>query len=553
MAGVPRRSKSTMSYLVLARKYRPRTFTEIAGQEVSTNVLKGAIEEQRVGHAYLFSGPRGTGKTTTARIFAKALNCEQGPTATPCGTCERCVAADSGSDVDIVEIDAASNTGVDSVRALRDQAAYMPLKARFKVYIIDEVHMLSKPAFNALLKTLEEPPPHVKFLFATTEQHKVLDTILSRCQVLRLSPISERVIAERLREVFGLEGVEPGEGVVEEIARLARGGLRDALSIADQLLALVGSKPQLADLDRMSSEGSSSGMSALVDALVAGDRAGVLALLPATEGGESEHLEGLLDHLRAALVAAVCGEDSPLLSTTRANGLAARAKEIGARRLELWLTELVHARERMRLLPGQSRLILELTLLDLCREEHTLPIEELVARLEALEARLSGGAAPAPSIADAIPRPAPDSSSPRAAAPRPAPAPPRSAPEPEPAAAPRRRTGAEKSSSTDAWKGFLEALADASPSLHAVFENRGKLVEFGADRALVQLSKLREDERLLIEDRRNRTRCAKLFSSVVGRDIDLAIDDMSGAKRGEKDPYTKHVADLFGGRIEDET
>ena len=169
-----------MSYLVLARKYRPRTFREVIGQEAVTTLLTGAIAEGRIGHAYLFAGPRGTGKTTTARIFAKCLNCENGPTADPCGTCERCVAADEGTEVDVIELDAASHTGVDTIRELRDEVAYAPMRARRKVYIIDEVHMLSKAAFNALLKTLEEPPPHVVFLFATTEPHKVLDTILSR-------------------------------------------------------------------------------------------------------------------------------------------------------------------------------------------------------------------------------------------------------------------------------------------------------------------------------------------------------------------------------------
>ena len=186
------------SYLVLARKYRPKTFDEVIGQEVVTRVLCGALEEGRIGHAYLFAGPRGTGKTTTARVFAKCLNCEQGPTPRPCGTCERCVAAEEGSEVDIIEIDAASHTGVDNVRDLRDEAIYAPMRARTKVYIVDEVHMLSKAAFNALLKILEEPPAHVVFLFATTEPHKVLDTILSRCQVLRLSPLSEDQIAQRL-------------------------------------------------------------------------------------------------------------------------------------------------------------------------------------------------------------------------------------------------------------------------------------------------------------------------------------------------------------------
>ena len=275
-----------MSYLVLARKYRPRTFAEVAGQDVVTRTLRGAIAEDRVGHAYLFFGPRGTGKTTSARLFAKALNCEQGPTDEPCGTCARCQAYDSGTEADLIEIDAASNTSVDHVRGLRDQASYVPLAARFKVFLIDEVHMLSKSAFNALLKTLEEPPPHVKFLFATTELHKVPDTVVSRCQVLRLSALSESEIKARLEEVFAAEQIEAEDGVTAQIARLARGGMRDALSLADQLLAQVGRSPRLADTERLAGEGTNEAVEAVLNAILAADPPGLLAALPAREGEE---------------------------------------------------------------------------------------------------------------------------------------------------------------------------------------------------------------------------------------------------------------------------
>ena len=394
-----------MSYLVLARKYRPRSFGEVTGQEVVTRTLQGAIEEGRAAHAYLFSGPRGTGKTTTARLFAKALNCEQGPAADPCGTCARCTGSDAGSETDIIEIDAASHTGVDNVRELRDQAAFAPMVARHKIYIIDEVHMLSKPAFNALLKTLEEPPAHVKFLFATTEPHKVPDTILSRCQVLKLSALSEPAIEARLDEVFTAEGIQAEAGVSAAIARRARGGMRDALSLADQLLALVGEAPSLDDTERLAAGTDRAGVERLVRALVSGDRPAVLSALGEGPGGEAEWLDALLEFLRGSLLAAHCGSENPLSEApaeARAN-MAALAKELGPERLELWLEDLLAARDALRLQPAQGRLTLELCLLRLARPEATIPLAELCERLAALEARLGG--APAPAAAGSPPAP----------------------------------------------------------------------------------------------------------------------------------------------------
>ena len=402
-----------MSYLVLARKYRPRDFDSVVGQEDLTEVLRGAIRDERVGHAYLFCGPRGTGKTTTARIFAKALNCEQGPTANPCGVCERCNAADEGRELDIIEIDAASHTGVDYVRTLRDEAAYAPMVARYKIYLIDEVHMLSKAAFNALLKTLEEPPPHVKFLFATTEPQKLLDTVLSRCQILRLAPISEVQIAARLDYVMGQEGFTPDPGVSIEVARLARGGMRDALSMTDQLIALAGTSPTIADVARLGGEGGIQELDHLLTLVETKQRAEILNALPMREGAERDYLGRLLSHLRQALVMSLCGAESQLVeaSAEERGVMAARAKRLGTDRLQVWLEELLYARERMRTLPNQARMILEVALLDLARPGGDMPLAELAARIERLEARLKQAAPPnpngaVPSAAAAPPSPA---------------------------------------------------------------------------------------------------------------------------------------------------
>lgn len=544
-----------MSYLVLARKYRPRTFSEVTGQEVVTRTLQGAIAEGRIGHAYLFSGPRGTGKTTTARIFARALNCERGPAPDPCGECERCRAAESGAELDLVEIDAASNTSVEDVRSLREQAAYAPLRARYKIYLVDEVHMLSKSAFNALLKTLEEPPAHVKFLFATTELHKLPDTIVSRCQVLKLAPLSEATIGARLREVFDAEEVKAGPGVVEELARRARGGMRDALSLADQLLAMAGEEPELDDLRRLSATADHEQLGTILSHVRAGDRAAVLESLPATQGGEAELLDGLLDHLRSAMVLAHCGGDSQLVEAPEEarERMAAFARDLGPERLELWLEELLAARVRMREIPTQARLVLELALFGLARPEATVPLAELVERLLALEVEVRTGSAPSTPSA-----PARSAREPQAL---------RAAPERDPPQAggreailPAQRTQRRppaasarvlRSSSAETWRGFLDALAQSAPSLSEVLARSGRLVELGGGRAVVRLENLRAVDGGLIGDPRNQRRCSQALSSLLGEPYEVELVDSAGLRPGRDDPFTREVADLFGGRIED--
>ncbi|MBC7171783.1 MAG: DNA polymerase III subunit gamma/tau, partial [Polyangiaceae bacterium] len=231
-----------MAYTVFARKYRPQTFEDLVGQEHVARTLGNAIASGRVAHAFLFTGVRGVGKTTTARLLAKCLNCEKGPTATPCNECGPCVDITSGRDVDVQEIDGASNNGVDDVRRLQETLPYRPARDRFKIVIVDEVHMLSTGAFNAFLKTLEEPPAHVKFIFATTESHKVPITIRSRCQRYDFRLIPQTTIAARVRAILRMEELDADDDAVAIVAREAAGSMRDALTLLDQLVAFGGGK-----------------------------------------------------------------------------------------------------------------------------------------------------------------------------------------------------------------------------------------------------------------------------------------------------------------------
>lgn len=289
-----------MSYLVLARKWRPRRFAELVGQEHVVRALTNALDSGRVHHAFLFTGTRGVGKTTIARIFAKSLNCERGTSAEPCGECNACRDIDAGRFVDLLEIDAASNTGVDDVRELIDNAQYMPSRGRVKVYLIDEVHMLSKSAFNALLKTLEEPPGHVKFLLATTDPQKLPVTVLSRCLQFNLKRLDEAQITGQITKILAAEDIAAQPGAIRQLARAADGSLRDGLSLLDQAIAYTGGQLDDSAVATMLGTVDRTQVAGLLDALADGDGARVLDLV-ATLADYSPDWNGVLDAFADAL------------------------------------------------------------------------------------------------------------------------------------------------------------------------------------------------------------------------------------------------------------
>lgn len=391
---------TTGEYVVVARRYRPQAFEQLVGQQHVAQALSGAIHSHRVGHAYLFTGARGVGKTSTARIFAKALNCEQGPTDRPCNECDICRSITAGDDVDVIEIDGASNRGIDDIRQLRQNVNVRPSRARFKIYIIDEVHMLSRDAFNALLKTLEEPPEHVKFIFCTTEPEKIPITILSRCQRFDFAGIETATIAERLRQISVAEGVEIQTEAVDLLARRAAGSMRDGQSLLEQILAAGGTTITVEDVQRLLGIAADMRLVALVDALTSRNAAAALTELGAgVEQGVDvgQLLDQLIGYLRDLLAASVGCPSTAFLyvAPSRAADFAQLGPQIGTHTLMAMLEIAEQAAWRLKQ-TTHGRTVVEIALVRICSLDDLDDLATLVATIGSGEPLPAGGAKPAP-------------------------------------------------------------------------------------------------------------------------------------------------------------
>jgi len=404
-----------VSYLVLARKYRPQSFEDLVGQDHVTRTLANAIGTGRIAHAFLFTGVRGVGKTTSARLLAKCLNCvgadgrSREPTATPCNVCSPCCEIALGQDLDVQEIDGASYNGVDEVRRLQEGISFRPARDRFKIYVVDEVHMLSTAAWNALLKTLEEPPAHVKFIFATTEAHKVPITILSRCQRYDFKLIPTQSIARRLGEVLALEGIEYETAAAQVLAREAAGSMRDAMSMLDQVIAFGGNKLTAADVARVLGVADRKILHDLTTALVEGDALGCIGVVQrvAEQGFDlTQVARDTLRQLRNLVVAKVSSTSSTAeapsiselldLADDETRDVVVLAKRAEADDLSRLFQGFSRAYDDI-VRSGQPRMVLEMALVRLARRPPLLPLDDLLARVGDLERRLNAAPPAGPS------------------------------------------------------------------------------------------------------------------------------------------------------------
>jgi len=563
-----------VSYLVLARKWRPQTFHDLIGQEHVTLTLKNAIDTGRVAHAFLFTGARGVGKTSSARILAKTLNCENGPTTEPCNQCPACREITDGVSVDVQEIDGASNNGVDEIRELRDNVKYLPSRSRYKIFIIDEVHMLSTSAFNALLKTLEEPPPHVKFIFATTEPHKVPITILSRCQRFDFKRIPLPKVIARLRYIVDQESVEISDEALTMVARKGDGSMRDSLSTLDQVLAFCGNRAADDDVTAILGVVDRQLVIAAQHGVIGRDTHKLLEIVRQVDesGYNMRHFcHEMIEQFRTLLLFKAVGSAADIvdLSEKEAAESAALAGETDLQTIQRCIAILLRTDGDMAH-SSFGRLLMEMAMVKMATLSPVVPVGELLERLKGLE----GGSPPAPLAADGQTpsyRPAP------AAAQASRPAPPRSreiSPPPrQPAAAEEPAPPhQEQQSGTRDWPGFVAFVKGKRPMLAMKLEKGSPLqiapgmLQIGYPKGTIELSFLLEQD--------YQSQLAELSASYFGRPTTLKVvplaEEAGGAplsiaekktlelekaesamkEAANGHPVVRAALEIFGGEIE---
>ena len=513
-----------MSYLVLARRWRPQSFDEVVGQRPVTQTLKNALAKDRIAHALLFAGPRGVGKTTTARILAKALNCERGRTPDPCNQCTTCKEIAEGRSIDCMEIDGASNRGIDEVRELRENVRYAPSRQKFKVIIIDEVHMLTEPAFNALLKTLEEPPPGVVFILATTDAHKIPSTILSRCQRHDFRKLGQGEIEERLREIARDERATVADGAMKAIARAAEGSLRDAQSLLDQVIAYSGAEVSENDVGAVLGLVEGEVLAQAAQAIIERDSGKALGLVESlsVRGYDLQRFcQEMLAHLRDLMVTKAIKDPAPLLQASRVppDTIRSQAQAFTLADLETIFQVLSRAEFEMRRAP-HPRFVLEMALVEATEARSLQSLETLLQRLSALEERLlagPGAAAPAALPPSELPL---FSAAPTASMAEkrsslqdrpPAPRPPAQAPSPLPpsTSAPDPQEG---------WARIKQVLEGKKRSLAALLEE-AKGVQVESEALIVTLENGTSFARSTLDDAENRRLMATAAAEAFGRHL----------------------------------